>query len=83
MSNDVMYKAIDTFHHNRHWEIFAAIFPESERGALQDGENLNNYVEVLGDTSDQGRNETRSRLLSDSGTLTSEERAMIQQSLSG
>ena len=49
-------------------------------GALaQDGETLNNYVEVAGDCSDPGAVAARARLLSDEALLTAGERAFLAQ----
>ena len=48
---------------------------------MQDGENVNNFLEIVGDTSNANRNEARARLLSDNGTLTEGEREEIKASL--
>ena len=45
----------------------------------QDGETLNNYVEVAGDCGDPGAVAARARLLSDDAPLTAAERARLEQ----
>ena len=45
----------------------------------QDGETLNNYVEVASDCSDPDAVAARARLLSDDATLTTAERARLEQ----
>lgn len=57
--------------------------PLSASGLLQDGENLNNYVEVLGDASVPEKAAMRQRLLSEAGTLTGEEKLQIQKQIAG
>lgn len=47
----------------------------------QDGENINNYVEVVGDALDSAISAARARLLSDNGTLTEKERVVLIQKL--
>ncbi len=46
---------------------------------MQDGDNINNYIEVLGDVSDPDTNRSRDRLLSEGGELTDAERAALRK----
>ena len=50
---------------------------------VQDGDTVNNYVEVLAGTTDPKVLESRARLLSEGGTLTSEEREVLVKQLDG
>ena len=45
----------------------------------QDGDNINNYVDVMGDTSDPAVVAARERLLSEGGTLTAPERQRLMK----
>ena len=47
----------------------------------QDGDNVNNYIEVVGDVSDPRIVEARKRLLSEGGCLTDAERQQLRQQL--
>ena len=47
----------------------------------QDGDNVNNYVEVVGDVSDPRIVEARKRLLSEGRCLTEAERQQLRQQL--
>ena len=49
---------------------------------MQDGDNLNNYIDVVGDVSDPATNEARARLLSDEGKLRDQERSQLKELLS-
>ena len=58
--------------------IFDDIWTYSaDHPTLVDGGNINNYVEVMGNTSDPHVNAARKRLLSEGGKLMSEERTAI------
>ena len=46
---------------------------------MQEGEHINNYVEVVASTSTPAASEMRDRLLSESGTLTEGERKRLQE----
>ena len=55
----------------------------ADHPTLDDGGNINNYVEVVGNTSDPKINAARNRLLSEDGLLESEERGAIIKWLQG
>lgn len=55
----------------------------ADHPTLDDGGNINNYVEVVGNTSDPKVNAARKRLLSEDGMLESEERGAIIKWLQG
>ena len=50
---------------------------------MQDGDTVNNYVEVLAGTTDRKVLESRARLLSEGGTLNPEERELLVKQLDG
>ena len=50
---------------------------------VQDGDTVNNYVEVLTGTTDPKILESRARLLTEGGTLNSEERELLVKQLDG
>lgn len=58
-----------------------AKFIVRSQACMQDGDNCNNYLEVLGDNSDATTKQARLRLLSEDGFLTDNERLTLQKLL--